>query len=200
MHNVIYIHGANADADNFNYYKLILSKHESISPEYSMDENPYDLVENIKQQKEREFGKKPVILVGHSFGGILAGWFASVYHADVKHLITIATPWHGTPVARIFGWVFADPEWKHNKPNADVLNLLQKKQYVKPHTNIVCTKGSNAVAGIGGKSNDGMIPCDSQIGTPPKFTKTQNIHIEAGHSGVLLNNSVTDLLRDIIEE
>ena len=40
MHNVIYIHGANADSDNFNYYKLKLPEHDSIAPNYDMSEDP----------------------------------------------------------------------------------------------------------------------------------------------------------------
>ena len=53
---------------------------------------------------------------------------------------------------------------------------------------------------MGGKANDGMISVDSQLSTPPKFKNTENITIEAGHSGVLLNNSVTDFLQTLIEK
>jgi hypothetical protein len=45
-----------------------------------------------------------------------------------------------------------------------------------------------------------MISCDSQGATPLGFKNTQNITIEAGHSEVLLNNTVTDLLQNIIFE
>ena len=68
MKNVIYIHGANACADNFNYYTLKLPEHRILTPEYSMEDDPFDVVEMIRLQKEREFGKEPVYFVGHSFG------------------------------------------------------------------------------------------------------------------------------------
>ena len=45
-----------------------------------------------------------------------------------------------------------------------------------------------------------MISVSSQSTTPPKFKNTENIFIEAGHSGVLLNNDVTKLLQNIIFE
>ena len=45
-----------------------------------------------------------------------------------------------------------------------------------------------------------MITVDSQSATPPGFKNTENITIEAGHSEVLLNNFVTDMLQDIIFE
>ena len=95
---------------------------------------------------------------------------------------------------------FKGKVFQNTKPGADVLALLQEKNFNGKHTNIICTRGSNPVAGLGGKANDGMISCDSQGATPPGFKNTQNITIEAGHSEVLLNNTVTDLLQNIIFE
>ncbi len=199
MPNVIYIHGANADSDNFNYFKLKLPEHDSIAPNYDMSEDPFDLVMGFKRQKEKAFGNEPVVIVGHSFGGILASWYASVNPGIVSHLVTIATPWEGTPVARIFGYFWRNADvFKNTMPGATVLAMLQEKKFEGPHTNIICTRGANPVAGIGGKANDGMISCDSQGKTPPGFKNTQTHHIEAGHSGVLLNNNVTGLLQAII--
>ena len=53
MKNVIYIHGANASPDNFNYYTIKLPEHRYIAPEYHMEDDPYDLVEllNLKKTK-----------------------------------------------------------------------------------------------------------------------------------------------------
>ena len=199
MRNVVYIHGANACPDNFNYYTLKLPEHRFISPEYSMDDDPFDVVDKIRRQIEKEFGKEPIYLVGHSFGGLLAAWYASVYPNRIKHLVTIATPWQGTPVARIFGYFWRNSlMFKNTKPGAEVLALLQEKRFSGLHTNIVCTKGANPVAGLGGKANDGMIDCDSQSATPPKFKSSETTFIEAGHSAVLLNNNVTDLLHKTI--
>ena len=199
MPKVIYIHGANADSDNFNYYKLKLTQHKSIAPNYDMSDDPFDLVMSIKRNKIKEWGEEPCVIVGHSFGGILGSWFASVYPEHVKHLVTIATPWEGTPVARIFGYFWRNQDvFKHTVPNATVLAMLQEKKYEGPHTSIICTRGANPVAGIGGKANDGMISCDSQSKTPPGFTHTKTYHLEAGHSGVLLNNNMVDILDSII--
>lgn len=200
MENIIYIHGANADSDNFNYYILKFPKHNILRIDYSMEDDPFDLVELIKLRKQKEFPGQKVHLIGHSFGGLIASWYASVYPKDVKNLITIATPWQGTPVARIFGMFFKGKVFENTKPGAEVLAFLQEKAFKGNHFNIVCTRGANPVAGLGGKANDGMITCDSQSATPPKFINTENTFIEAGHSGVLLNNNVTDILQKIIFE
>jgi len=201
MENIIYIHGANASSDSFNYYLLNFPEHNILKINYSMDDDPFDIVDSIKNKKQRMFPKQKVHIIGHSFGGLLASWYASVYNKDVKNLITIATPWEGTPVARIFGFFWRNAKvFQNTKPGAEVLEFLQDKSYNGKHINIVCTRGANPVAGIGGKANDGMITCDSQSATPPKFKNTENTYIEAGHSEVLLNNNVTDILQKIIFE
>ena len=201
MKNVVYLHGANASPENFNYYTLKMPEHPFIAPAYDMEDDPFDIVEILRIKKEREFGKEPVVIVGHSFGGLIASWYASVYPKRVKHLVTIATPWQGTPVARIFGYFWRNAKvFQNTKPGAEVLALLQEKNFNGKHTNIVCNRGANPVAGLGGKANDGMITVDSQSATPPGFKNTQNVTIEAGHSEVLLNNFVTDLLQKIIFE
>lgn len=199
---VIYLHGANASPDNFNYYKVKCIEHDSIAPVYDMEEDPFDVVDQLRRKVKNTFGDNDkVIVVGHSFGGLIGAWYSAINPSQVSHLITIATPWMGTPVARIFGYFFRNTKmFQNTRPGANVLALLQEKQFHGAHTNIVCTGSGNPVAGMGSHANDGMVGVDSQTSIPPNFTNTQNIYIEAGHSGVLLNNTVTDLINKIYTE
>jgi len=199
QNNILYIHGANASPDNFNYYKLLLPKHNCITPSYNMDDNPFDVVEDINRKVNREFGSSPITVVGHSFGGLIGAWYSSVNSSRIQSLITIACPWEGTPAARIFGYFFRNAEvFKHTRPGAQVLHLLQDKVFKGIHHNIVCTGGGNPVAGMGSQANDGMVSVASQSATPSKFTMTKNHYIDTGHSGVLLNNTATNLLNKFI--
>jgi len=201
MSKVLYLHGANASPDNFNYYKLILPKHDSIAPMYDMDEDPFDVVDSVTRKVRRELGDEPITVVGHSFGGLIGAWYSAINPSQVKHLVTIATPWQGTPVARIFGYFFRNSKmFQNTRPGADVLNLLQSKKFNGMHTNIVCTRGGNPVAGMGSQANDGMVSVSSQSATPPLFKNSENFFIEAGHSGILLNNTATELLTKCIFE
>lgn len=198
---VIYLHGANASPDNFNYFKVMCGEHDSIAPVYDMEEDPFDVVDQLNRKAGNTFEGEQLIIVGHSFGGLIGAWYSAINPSRVKHLVTIATPWQGTPVARIFGYFFRNSNmFKNTRPGANVLALLQQKEFNGNHTNIVCTGSGNPVAGMGSHANDGMVGVDSQCSTPPMFTNSQNVYIEAGHSGVLLNNTVTDLLRKIYSE
>lgn len=51
-------------------------------------------------------GSDQVILIGHSMGGMIAGYYAEhVAKADgvnIEHVISIATPWQGTPMVDCF--------------------------------------------------------------------------------------------------
>jgi len=163
-----------------------------------MEEDPFDVVDSLNRKVTREFGNDKIIVVGHSFGGLIGAWFSAVNPKRITHLVTIATPWQGTPVARIFGYFFRNSKmFQNTRPGAEVLSLLQQKTFTGLHTNIVCTQGGNPVAGMGSQANDGMVSVSSQSSTPENFKQTENVYIEAGHSGVLLNNSVTDLLNKI---
>jgi len=198
---VVYLHGANASPDNFNYYKIKCSEHDSIAPVYNMEEDPFDVVDQLNRKVRNAFDDNKIIVVGHSFGGLIGAWYSAINPNRVSHLVTIATPWQGTPVARIFGYFFRNSKmFQNTRPGANVLALLQEKVFNGHHTNIVCTHGGNPVAGMGSHANDGMVSVDSQASTPPLFKNSQNIYIEAGHSGVLLNNTVTDLISKIYTE
>ena len=45
MKNVVYLHGANASPENFNYYTLKMPEHPFIAPAYDMEDDPFDIVE-----------------------------------------------------------------------------------------------------------------------------------------------------------
>ena len=58
MKNVVYLHGANASPENFNYYTLKMPEHPFIAPAYDMEDDPFDIVEILRIKKEREKRQK----------------------------------------------------------------------------------------------------------------------------------------------
>ncbi len=58
------------------------------------------LAQRIAEMK-RLSGEDRVDIVAHSMGGIIAAWYAARMngHDDVRRIVSIATPWHGTETA-----------------------------------------------------------------------------------------------------
>lgn len=59
-----------------------------------------ELVEIMKKTK-RLFPETPIVLIGHSRGGLIARKFMEKNRTDVKTLVTISTPHAGSSIARI---------------------------------------------------------------------------------------------------
>jgi len=101
---VVFLHGLGAKAQDWQpvIEKLDLSKHrvvaidllgfgESPKPdwkEYSADDHASAVANNIKSLKV----KKPIVLVGHSMGALIAARIARKYPKLVKHLVLYEIP------------------------------------------------------------------------------------------------------------
>ena len=87
--NILYLHGANAHPDNFNYYKLLLPEHNSIAPTYNMDDNPFDVVDFVTRKVNREFGNKPIVVIG----GINDQNYKKLLQAGAKYIAISSFIW-----------------------------------------------------------------------------------------------------------
>ena len=63
-------------------------------------------------------GQSQIILIGHSMGGLVASYYAEHLskkdNIDIEHIITIATPWQGTPLLETI-WYYTNYSWKTEK-------------------------------------------------------------------------------------
>lgn len=68
---------------------------------------------------EREQGKRPIFLTGHSLGGIFATLFAALHPKRVKGLVLLSTPLHfGPEVGPLDRWVAATPSLRGSTAGA----------------------------------------------------------------------------------
>ncbi len=119
---VILIHGWNTDAATWDPLLAAAGRHASLPDRCRLYRFEYDWSRSIAvaaRQLEAdlaatgELRDRPVVLVGHSMGGLVARALAEsspAAFARVGRLVTLGTPHHGTPVANL-GWVAGDSRY-----------------------------------------------------------------------------------------
>ncbi len=111
-------------------YTVLLGKPFSSIREYAKK------VEEKVAHIQNATGKNDLILVGHSMGGIVAAYYALklAKKTNVKAVLTMGSPFHGTKVAKIaFG------ECAHEMaPSSILLNEIAEERRRKPNIPFYC--------------------------------------------------------------
>lgn len=136
--------------------------------------------EKVKAKAEliaQETGRKDLILIGHSMGGLVSSWYATQIAPalSVTDVITIGSPLFGTPMAHI-GLGENAREMEPNSPFLEILRagIAQKKEIRFYH--------------IATKSDQLVIPGSSAV-------IPENEHFifeDIGHASLLYSREVTD--------
>ncbi len=114
---ILLIHGSRSNEAQWILGRQFLKKEEygsvfslnldglaSNDPTKGIDDYAQTVSEKIKEIKAKT-GQNQVILIGHSMGGLVAGYYAQhlAPKGEIKHIMSVATPWQGTPfLARHF--------------------------------------------------------------------------------------------------
>lgn len=121
---ILFIHGYLHSSWVWLFLRWRLSK-ARFGPLYFLNLTPLfaplstyvDQVAEMAKTIAKERGRTDLILVGHSMGGIVASLYATrlAPKGTVKKVITLASPFHGTPVAD-WGWGEGATQMRPNSP------------------------------------------------------------------------------------
>ena len=116
--------------------------------------------------------------------------------------MTIATPWQGSPTARILNWFLSDPVWEDMKPGSALLKKINSINLSIPVKNIVANphQGGNGLAGTGRSENDGTIPVDSARTYPAGFRRCHSLELPYGHGEILQTQELVEEIRRFTED
>lgn len=134
--------------------------------------------EQVKQRADQildETKAPSLILIGHSMGGLISAWYATKLDSShrVSHLITIASPFQGTPMAR----VGLGSNAREMEPNSPLLEELKAAMILNPRIRF---------HHIATKSDQLVIPGDSAIlPEHPHFVME-----DIGHASLLYSKRV----------
>tara|TARA_R110001632_G_scaffold87741_3_gene190504 strand:- start:1761 stop:2450 length:690 start_codon:yes stop_codon:yes gene_type:complete len=192
---ILMIHGAGATSLSFNYISLWLDQ-EIQFLDYRVGETRDEIFQRIERPDEIQY------IIGHSYGGLLASlWLGQTKRNYCKGLVTIASPWQGSPTARILNWFLSDPVWNDMKPGSDLLKEVNSLDLSLPIKNIVANpvQGGNGLAALGRSENDGTIPVNSARSTPTGFSKCHSVEIPHGHAEILQSWDTVEHIRKFLD-
>lgn len=184
MTTTVYIHGANATKNSFNFLRLYLGADSDILLSYNSKEK---FKNNLNAMVERLKGINNLKFIAHSLGGIYAVHLAARLNKRVRGGITISTPYGGLEYAGWLKWVYPHYAlFRDVSPTSDVIQDAQRIKLTVPWHKIVTAQNS---APWLWSDNDGTVTVDSQLKKKCPTTK-----LALGHYEVLLSKQTVDVI------
>ena len=181
--NLVYIHGANATSESFNYIKSKLGS--GIDIDYD-SRNGFE--NNLKVMQLQLEDVDNIAFIAHSLGGIYSLHLANIMPKQVLGAVTLSTPYGGAEVADYaqyflpFSRLMRDigpSSWAMRKPN--------KFKIQHPWTNVVTVKGQSPFMV---EPNDGVVT----IASMKHHEVMELVEVDYNHYEVVLSDKIIDII------
>jgi len=186
---LVYIHGASATSESFNFLRSKLGKGIDINYD-SRNGFENNLAEIIQQLKD----VKDMALIAHSLGGIYALHVANAMPDQVVGAVTLSTPYGGAEVADYAKYFLPFSRLMRDiGPNSWAFKQADKIKIQHPWTNIVTVKGQSAFMLA---HNDGVVTVASQ----KHHADMELVEVDYNHYEVVLAEPVVKIIRERIKK
>jgi pimeloyl-ACP methyl ester carboxylesterase len=186
---LVYIHGASATSDSFNYIRSKLGNGIDINYDSrnGFENNLNEMVEQLKSVKDMAF-------VAHSLGGIYSLHIANALPKQVKGAVTLSTPYGGAEVAEYAKYFLPFSRLMRDiGPNSWAFKQASKIKIQHPWTNIVTVKGQSPFMLA---HNDGVVTIVSQ----KHHEDMELVEVEYNHYEVVLADPVVDIIKERVKK
>jgi pimeloyl-ACP methyl ester carboxylesterase len=188
----IYIHGATATAQSFNYIRSSI-KGQELLLEYD-SENGFQNNLAAMSKSIAEHPDQTLFFIGHSLGGIYALSLAEIFAQRVLGGITISTPYGGSEVASFLKYfVPFNRLLKEIGPTSPPIVHAAEIILSVPWCNIVTTRGNSPWISM---PNDGVVTVESQR----KHLGFDYIDVAANHYEVLMDPETVFIVQARIKQ
>ena len=188
----IYIHGATATAQSFNYIRNSV-KGPDLLLEYD-SENGFQNNLDAMGKSIAEHSDQALFFIGHSLGGIYALSLAEIFSQRTYGGVTISTPYGGSEVAPFLKYfVPFNKLLKEIGPTSPPIIHAAEIVLSVPWCNLVTTRGSSPWISI---PNDGVVTVESQR----KHPGFDYINIVANHYEVLMDPETVFIVQARIKQ
>ncbi len=186
---LVYIHGASATSESFNYIRKQIKGKELLINYDSR--NGFE--KNLENMKELLLAQKDMFFICHSLGGIYALHLAQEFPDQVLGAVTLSTPYGGAESADVAKYFLPYSRLlKDIGPNSWAMKKAHAFDLHRPWTNIVTTTGS---APWISSPNDGVVTIASQS---HRADIMELIELECNHYEVVLNDKVIEIIKQKI--
>jgi pimeloyl-ACP methyl ester carboxylesterase len=186
---LVYIHGASATSDSFNYIRSKLG--EGIDINYDsrngFENNLAEIIEHLKPVKDIAF-------VAHSLGGIYSLHVANAMPEQVRGAVTLSTPYGGAEVADYAKYFLPFSRLMRDiGPNSWAFKQASRIKIQHPWTNIVTVKGQSPFMLA---HNDGVVTVASQ----KHHEDMELVEVDCNHYEVVLSDEVVGIIKERVKK
>jgi pimeloyl-ACP methyl ester carboxylesterase len=186
---LVYIHGASATSESFNYIRNKLGNGIDINYDSrnGFENNLNEMIEQLKDVKDIAF-------VAHSLGGIYSLHIANAIPAQVKGAVTLSTPYGGAEVAEVVKFFLPFSRLMRDiGPSSWAMKQANNIKIQHPWTNIVTVKGQSPFMA---EHNDGVVTIASQ-----KYHEDMElIEVDYNHYEVVLADPVIKIIKERVKK
>jgi pimeloyl-ACP methyl ester carboxylesterase len=188
---IVYIHGASATSDSFNYIRQHLGMQDEYIIEYDSDNGFHNNLECMKHQLK---DLKDIFFVCHSLGGIYALHLTEYLNERVVGACTISTPYGGAESADYTKYFLPFSRLLRDiGPRSDPIRVANNIKLSCPWTNIVTIRGSSPWII---HDNDGVVTVKSM-----KCRDDMDfVELDINHYEVVLSPDTVKIIKEKIKE
>ena len=186
---LVYIHGASATSESFNFLRSKLGKGIDINYDSrnGFENNLADIIAQLKDVEDMAF-------IAHSLGGIYALHVANAMPDQVVGAVTLSTPYGGAEVAEYAKFFLPFSRLMRDiGPNSWVFEQADKIKIQHPWTNVVTVKGQSPFMLA---HNDGVVTVDSQ----KHHIDMELVEVDYNHYEVVLAEPVVKIIKERVKK
>jgi len=182
---LVYIHGASATSESFNYIRDRVGGRDMM-----VNYDSRNGFENNLQAIRNQIGHtRDIFFVAHSLGGIYALHLANAIPEQVLGAVTLSTPYGGAEVADFAKFFLPFSRLMRDiGPTSWAMRQADKIKIQHPWCNVVTLQGQSPFMA---EANDGVVTINSMR----KHPDMELIDVQLNHYEVVLSDQVVDIIK-----
>lgn len=186
---IVYIHGASATSESFNYIRTHIGGDDMV-----VNYDSRNGFENNLADIKKQIGEiKDVFFIAHSLGGVYALHLANAIPDQVLGAVSLSTPYGGAEVAEFAKYFLPFSRLMRDiGPSSWVMQQARRIKLQHPWTNVITMKGQSPFIV---EPNDGVVTISSM----KHHADMELIEVGYNHYEVVLSDQIVQIIKERIQ-